>query len=226
MIKTNNIEMFNIAGVDLRNDEPFEAHIAVDPNTSVELYYTQLGYRLTKVECMGTVLYLSAIAALQPILSPITQPAPAAANPQPVPPETVTKPKRLYNRKPAIINPEFEAAVVEMEKQYEKKAPPAPEAKEPEKKPEKPPAEPIIEPTRERLLKFYEKHGAGTGIQVSAASEGKLTRDEVKDMANNHRLHVSKWRILASTLDRLEKLDADREAKAAAAAQKEEPSNV
>lgn len=222
MVKTTNVEMYDIAGVDLRNDEPFEIQIAVDANTSVELYYTQRGYMLTKAECVGTRLFLSSCTATQTDSSPATLPAPAAANPQPALPETLKKPRGPYKKKAVTINPEFEAAVVEMVKQIEQDEPPAPEAKEPAKKPAKPPAEPVIEPTQERLLTFYGKHGAGSGLQVSAASEGKLTRDEVKDMANGHRLHVSKYRILAAVLDKLEELDADREAKKAAEEQQVE----
>jgi len=39
IIKTLEIEMYDIAGVDLRDDKPFEAKTAIEACTSIDLYY-------------------------------------------------------------------------------------------------------------------------------------------------------------------------------------------
>ena len=124
-------------------------------------------------------------------------------------PDAPAKPKRQYNRKPATVNPDFEAAVVEMEAEIKATAPKPSEAEELGK----------IESAKLRrkaqsaLRTYCEKHGYTDLRPVIRATGNRVTEGTLRGMLTDSSAFEAKhWLAVDAALKKLALAEIKQEA--------------
>jgi hypothetical protein len=214
-MKNIDIEMFKVAGVDLRDGKEFEEYCAVEAKTSVEPIYSRLGFQTKQCEFIGqksvpvnlNELYLGAVVAEKEAGTALQQERSDATDQETATPEPAAD--NAAPRKGMIINPEFEAAVKEMEAQHKAQEPPVKkkkgrrtkaelEAAAKKKNSPVPPA-PTFKPAEEielgvidearlrrktqaALISYFAKHGADNLRPIIRATGNRVTESTLRDM--------------------------------------------